>query len=590
VRKSLILLTTLLTATTAFAEEVPEIQVTATRVEVPVEHVGDDVEIITEEEIKKYGFTSIADVIKYVAGIHVSSNGGTGQQTSLYMLGLPTKHVLVMIDGVPIYDPTRIGGEANLEYIDLSNVERIEVLKGAQGALYGSDAIAGVINIITRKPKKTSFRIGLEGGKYNTFVERLYSGIKEKNGFISLNFENFKTEGFSATNEKSFRYEADNDGYNYRTGWLSFGWSPSDSMKVTGNIRLKKGIVEFDSLPYTPEAETDYYGLLANLRIDTIVNEQLAISTYLGSNKEDREYSFSNYTGNLRYFSLQPVYYFNERLFVTCGINYRQEKAEIPERHGANLKSVFTEVYGEYFGINGNLAIRRDFHSVFGNKTTYKVSASYKVKQTGTTLKGQYGTGFKAPSLFQLFYQYGGNENLKPENSEGWILGIRQEIPQFSFLKGTFELNYFKNRLWDMIDWYSGTYRNVYKAITEGAELKFNVNVKGWLDLYGTYTHLHTSENLRARRPEFSYTFGLNTYYKKVNFSAWVLHYADREDSNGKTLPGFTTFNCYASYQLSNRVNFYLKGINLTDKDYELAYGYNTMGRALFAGVEVSFK
>jgi len=585
VRKSLILLTALLSATTVFAEEVPEIQVTATRVEVPVEHIGDDVEIITKEEIEKYGFTSVADVVKYVSGVHISSYGGPGQTTSVYMLGLPTEHILVMIDGIPVYDPTRIGGEANFEYIDLSNVERIEVLKGAQGALYGSDAIAGVINIITKKPKKTSFKIGLEGGKYNTFAERLYSGIKVKNGFVSLNFENFKTEGFSATNEKSSGYEADNDGYSYRTGWLSFGWNPSDSVKVTGNVRLKKGTVEFD-----PEAETDYYGLLANLRIDTVVNEQLAISAYLGSNKEDREYSYGDYTGNLRYFSLQPVYYFNERLFITCGINYRQEKAEIPERHGVNLKSVFAEVYGKYFGVNGSLAVRRDFHSVFGNKTTYKVSASYKVDLTGTTLKGQYGTGFKAPSLFQLFYQYGGNENLKPENSEGWILGVRQEIPQFSFLKGTFEVNYFKNHLWDMIDWYSGNYRNIHRAITEGAELKFNVNVKGWLDVYGTYTHLHTSENLRARRPEFSYTVGLDTHYQKVKFSAWALHYSDREDSNGKTLGGFTTFNCYASYQLSNRVNFYLKGVNLTDKDYELAYGYNTMGRALFAGVNVSFK
>ena len=146
----------------ASAEEVPEVQVTATRVEVPVEHVGDDVDIITQEEIKKYGFTSIADVLKYVAGVHISSNGGFGQPTSVYMLGLPSKHILVMIDGVPVNDPSIGESYANFAYIDLNNVERIEVLKGAQGALYGSEAIAGVINIITKNLRKMSLSLGLK--------------------------------------------------------------------------------------------------------------------------------------------------------------------------------------------------------------------------------------------------------------------------------------------------------------------------------------------------------------------------------------------------------------------------------------------
>ncbi|ADY72767.1 TonB-dependent receptor plug [Desulfurobacterium thermolithotrophum DSM 11699] len=589
-RKRLLVLSLLLISG-ASAEEIPEVQVTATRVEVPVEHVGDDVDIITQEEIKKYGFTSIADVLKYVAGVHISSNGGFGQTTSVYMLGLPTKYILVMIDGVPVNDPSSIDSQANFVYIDLNNVERIEVLKGAQGALYGSEAIAGVINIITKKPDKNELKLNFEGGKYKTFKENLYSALKLKDGYLSLSFENFKTNGFSATNDKSPNYESDSDKYSYRSGWISYGWNLTDTVKITGNFKLKEGTVEYDS-SWTPDAYTTYNNYFAGVKIDKIFSDNFMITTKLSNNKEVRNYG-RDIIGITRYVSIQPIYYLLDNLFLTGGINYKQEITNTSGAPNLHTKSAFFEIHTDYLGVHNTFAIRRDFHSQFGAKTTYKVSSAYDFKETGTTLKGQYGTGFKAPNISQL-YGYGGNPDLRPEISEGWILGIKQGI-NFQKLNGNVEVNYFKNHVWDMIDWYppgswTGSYRNVNKATTEGAEVKINADITDWLNVYGTYTHLHTSKDLRARRPEISYTLGFNSVYQKIKFSAWAEHYSDREDSNGKTLPSFTTYNCYASYQLNDRVNFYLKGINLTDKDYELAYGYNTMGRAFFAGVNLNFR
>jgi vitamin B12 transporter len=636
VRKSLLLLTTLLTTAVAFAEEVPEIQVTATRVEVPVEHIGDDVEIITEEEIKKYGFSSITDVLKYVAGIHISSNGGFGQTTSVYMLGLPSKHILVMIDGVPINDPSNVDSQANFAYIDLSNVERIEVLKGAQGALYGSEAIAGVINIITKKPKKNEFRFGFEGGRYETFKENVYSSLKFNDGYLLFSVENFKTNGFSATNNRAgiFTYDPDNDGYNYRTAWFSYGWNLNEFTKIRGSFRLKDGKAEYDSAkceydpttwaligcePYS-DTYTTYYNYFANIKVDSALTDSLLLTANFGNNKEERTAIDSsgegNYTGITRYSSMQLTYYLQDKLIFASGFSYKQEIGSFSGDYpswGTNMKaegrlytrSIFGEIHSSYYNLHTTLALRRDFHSQFGAKTTYKISAVYTISRTKTTLKGQYGTGFRAPSPYQLYAisisPWGetvlGNPHLRAETSENWILGIKQQL---SVVKGEVEANYFKNHIWDPIVYDSSAdpkYQNANKGITEGMEVKLSFKVLQELDIFGSYTHQRLSgdDAFVLRRPEDSYVFGFNIKRGDFKFSFWGEHYSSRKDKDFSSnhyvsLSPFTTYNCYASYQLNNRVNFYLKGINLTDKNYELAYGYNTMGRALFAGVKVSFE
>jgi len=594
--KKLLVAATLLVATGAYAQT-PEIQVTATRIAVPVDNVGDDVNIITKEQIKKYGFTSVADVLKYVAGVNISNEGGPGKQTSVFMLGLPSKHILVLIDGVPVYDPSTPAGTTNFEWLDLSNVERIEVLKGPQGALYGSDAIAGVINIITRKPKESSFKVSLEGGKYLTFKEKARGDLVLKDGYLSFVFTNFKTNGFSATNSKSLYYEPDNDGFRYKTGWLSWGYSPTNWLKLSGNLKVKGGSVDFDAMP-TPDAKTDYDSFFTDFKADATVTDNFAFTLKVSHNKEDRDTPWGLYRGIVRYFTLQPIYYITDSTFVTGGVNYRQEKAVFPNTASAHLRSAFIELHGSLAGITGTAAIRRDFHSEYGDKTTYKLSASYLIKPTETKIRGQYGTGFRAPSLYQLYGPFGANPNLKPETSEGWNVGVDQKLP---CINGVFSLTYFKNHVWNMIDmpWWQGIYKyeNYNKAITEGVELGTKVKVLRWLSLYGNYTHLRAKEfnpttgswEKLARRPKFSYTVGIDSKFDKFKVSVWALHYSDREDSNGETLGGFTTLNAFVSYKLNKKVKFHLKAVNLTNKKYELAYGYNTMGRAAFAGVDFSF-
>ena len=605
-RKGLLLLTALLALSAAAqGEEEGEVVVSAARVQLPVDAVGDDAVVITQEQIKRYGFTSIADVLKFFSGIAISSNGGPGQPTNVFLQGFQSKYVLVMIDGVPVYDPSTPEGNANFHYLDLSNVEKIEVIKGPQSALYGSEAVAGIINIITKEPKKKKFSLSLEGGKYKTFKENLYGALKLKNGFLSLSFENFKTNGFSATNSDSSNYDPDADGYRYKTGWFSFGWNPTDSVRITGNLKAKQGSADYDS-SWTPGPDkNNFSNFFANLNLDAALSDSALLKVKFGSNSDYRDYdSISKFKGDVRYFSLQPVYYINQSLFVTGGVNYRQELAQFPDYHSANLRSLFAEVHGGYLGLKGTAAVRRDFHSSFGDKTTYKLSLAYDLGVTDTTLKATYGTGFRAPSLYQL-YGIGGNPDLKAETSEGWTLGLTQRLSKSLGLKGQLSFTYFKHHVWNGIVADNFRWINNQKVLTEGAELGAKLKPLSFLELYGNYTHLRAKEfdgsswKKLPRRPKFTYTLGFNAYYGKLSFSAWALHYSDREDvyykppqyivKEIKTLGGFTTYNCYASYEVAKGVKLFAKGVNLTDKRYQLAYGYNAMGRALFVGSSFTF-
>ncbi len=599
-RKRLIVLSLIaLTGKSALAQE--EVLITANRVPLPEESITEDYKVITREEIKKYGLTSIADLLKYVSGVFISSNGGFGQPTSVFVQGLGSEKVLVMVNGVPVYDPSTPKASANFNYIDLSNVERIEIIKGPQGALYGSEAIAGVINIITRKPKKREASLSVEGGKYKTFKENLYFGLPLKEGYLAFSLTNFKTNGFSATNSKSSAYEPDNDGYRYKTGWLSFGYEPTDWLRLKGDLKVKGASVDFDANypSYSiPKAKNTYDNLFTDLKLDATLSERFAVSATFGNNRDYRNTPYGVYDGIVRYASIQPTYYLFDNLFITGGVNYRQEVAEFGSQASAHLRSGFIEVHGSYGNLVATGALRRDLHSTFGGKTTYKLSLGYTLSKTLTTFKAQYGTGFRAPSLYELYAPRYGNRELKPENSEGYSLGISQKLP---FLPLKVSLTYFKNRVWNLIDmpWWQGiyTYKNYNKAITEGAEVKGSLRLTEGVSLYGSYTHLRAKDynpatnswERLARRPKFSYTLGLKGKIGKVNLSTWLLHYSDREDGS-HTLGGFTTYNCYLSYPVNEKVKIYLKGYNLTDKKYELAYGYNTMGRALFVGTTFTFR
>jgi len=408
-----------------------------------------------------------------------------------------------------------------------------------------------------------------------------------------LSAENFKTNGFSATNSKSLNFDPDKDGFHYTTSMLSFGYYPSESVKLYGDLLLKGGYSDYD------RGWVDYDRFFGDLRAQVISSENLLWDVKLSNNEERRnEHPYGEYRGITRFFEVQPTYFLNEMFFLSGGVSFKQELARIPSKHSADTKSVFGEIHTDYFGIHTTLSVRRDFHNRFGNKTTYKVSSSYSFRDLGTTLKGQYGTGFKAPTLPQIYSGWYGNLNLLPQESEGWTIGLRQDLREF----GDIEVNYFKNNIFNAIDWDYSNWKYINsRGKTEGVEVKFRINLTSNLGLFGNYSHLHVEgdKQFTLRKPEISYTVGLRVMpIQSLKISLWTTHYSSRKDvyytstfvPKFTKLPSFNTYNCYVSYRLNEKVELYAKGVNLTDKDYELAYGYNTMGRALFVGTNFTIK
>jgi len=609
-KKKLVALTLALLTSGAYAQE-EDVIVTANRAPVPADAVSDDVDVITKEEIERFGFTTIADVLQYVAGIHTYSLGGPGKQTGIFVFGLPGKYVLVMVNGVPINDPSTPDGAPNVEWIDLNGVERIEVLKGPQSALYGSEAAAAVINIITKEPTSSYLKASVEGGKYVTFKERAEGAKVFDGGYISFSAENFKTNGFSATNPKAgqYIYNPDNDGFQYTTGYLSAGFKPTERLKIRWDAKVKGGYTEYD------EGRTNYDSFFTSINTTYAQGDRVIWDLTLGNNKERRRDIYSYFNGITRYAYLSPTIYINDEgsSFIKPGVSYRHQTAQAqayPNADGKTYtKSAFLEGHFNLYGLAMTAAYRVDSHKSFGAHSTYKLAASYRFKPTGTTLKGQYGTGFKAPTISQLYgfydmygYKLVGNPELRPEKTEGWVIGVEQELELP--VKLALKANYFKNHLWNAISTvYSpqiggSTYQNVGKATTEGAELSAKAALTEWLSLKGNYTHLSIRSQdplFKLRRPKESFTFGFTVKRGRLTFDAEALHYGSRKDFDYSTysevtLPSFTVYNCYASYRLKNGLELYAKGVNLTDKNYELAYGYNTMGRALFVGATYTFK
>ncbi len=616
-KKLIALLTVTLTAAGTKAQEVsaPEVQVTATKVALPGDHVGDDVTVITMEEIKEKGLTSIADVIQYATGVSISSNGGWGKQTSVFLQGLDSRDILVLFNGIPVNDPSNPSGAANFEWIDLNNVERVEILKGSQSSLYGSEAVGGVINIITKKAEKDELSVNIEGGKFRTAREKLYGAKVFDNGFISFSFENFKTLGFSASNEKAgnFIYNPDRDPFQYDTGILNFGYSPTENLRITSTTLLKGGYTEYD------QGRTNYDRFFTSFAVDYTPSESLVWQLKLGNNREVRDDTYGFYKGVTRYFELSPTWYIAESTFLKGGISYRHQIADTTAYPNVQNKKMFTrsgyvEGHTEVFGFNLTGVLRVDDHKNFGSHLTYKLSLAYPIEGFGTVFKANYGTGFKAPTLSQLYGYYSGpwgttvgNPDLDPEKSEGWNAGVIQKLP---FIGGKISFNYFKNRVWNVVRSYFDatkgvtTYRNEDKAVTEGVEVGIDVPVGKFLTFFGSYTHLRARffdgttggwEDF-ARRPEETYTLGMRTNYGKWEATVWFLHYGSRKDTDYSSFPAkevtldsFTTVNAYLSYKVNDTLSIYLRGINLSDKDYELAYGYNTMGRAVFTGINYTF-
>jgi len=612
-------------------EKIPvyNVVVTATGNETSLKDLGVTATVVGREEIERRGVSSLAELLRSVPSLDIVRTGGPGQVATLSIRGAKNEHTLVMIDGVEINDPMGTGRSADLATIAADDIERIEVVRGSQSPLYGSDAMAGVVNIITRKgagsPKGF---LSSEAGSMKSFRESAgFSGGGERFDY-SLGVSRSDTEGISAASSAQGNSEKDGFGSTSLSGRLGYRALPNLEFSLTG--RYTKSKVDMDNAGGQggddPNNRADTQ--LSSLRFETkwgLLGDRWEQRFALSWGENKREYR--NDTDQAHPFDSDNSRYNgshwklewrnNVRVLpghtLSFGLEREEEKGDslyasrsqwgpyediFPERDATTKALYLQDQVRVAEGIHLVAGLRLDDHERFGSRGTFRVALSAQLPWKGALMRGSYGTGFKAPSLYQLFSPYGSQE-LKAERSKGWELGAEQALFGDRF---SLSVTYFRNRFEDLIDYdmVAWKYSNVAEALTRGMELSLSAAPAERVIVKASYVYTKSEDQNGLpllRRPKHKYSLDLGwRFLDSASWNLTLIGVGERDDlvfiggsSNRAALEGYLLVNTALSYDPLPSVRLFARIDNLLDKNYYEAWGYGTPGFSLYGGVRFSF-
>lgn len=596
-----------LTAQAQTETRMAETVVTATRTETPLDETLADVRVVTQEQIANSAGRSLAEVLQRFAGAQISSNGGRGNTQSVYIRG--SKQVILLIDGIRYGSATM--GVPTLESLPLEAIERIEVVHGPASALYGSDAIGGVIQIFTKQGKgvaqafapHASVTLGSAGYKK---ADGGFAGSQQGWNY-SLNLARVVDPGFSSTNSKAGFNRPDADKLNQTSVTAALGYAFNDNWRVDANLMQSQSRAEFDqgyvSMPdwSMPSVDGSYNDLKA-------ASSQVKLTGKLASNwksslsvgqSDDKQRSHHQIIGSTQryqdlYQTKQTEYKWGNEIktslgMVIAGVERLEQKIKSSSEYDKTERSTNSI----YAGLNGSkgahswqVNLRRDDNSQFGGYNTWGVAYGYELLP-GLRAHASRASSLKAPTFNDLYYPYSGNPNLRPESAKGNELGLDWTAGVHSV-----KLTRFDNKVSNLISWADdGTGMwypfNIDSARLKGWSLGYGASAQGW-NLAARYEHLDafdgkTGVRMTDRLPEHQASVSLDKRIGVWKFGASALYAGKRTDSRGAVkLGGYTTMDLYAEYQIAPQWSVQARVTNLADKSYETAYGYNQRGRAGF--------
>lgn len=607
----------------------PETVVTATRLPTSVDRVGNAITVITEQQIRDRQITSVADVLRMVPGVAVSRLGaGAGPQAQVRIRGAEGNQTLVLIDGIEVNDPSAFS-EFDFGPVLTSGIERVEILRGPQSALYGSDAMGGVINIITRRGKgKPAGYASLEGGSFQT--GRLDAGVSGGTDKVNYSFytTGYHSDGISIASRKRGFDEA--DGFDQRLAGGRLGFTPIEPLQLDFVGRWSQSRLELDSF-----SDTASPNIVVDSRDDTQIwqrfgRAQATLDTFGGAwqhiagagiaetRRDDRlnKIDTSRSDGLKRKFDYQSnLLYSSDTLApaehsTVIGLEREAERA-INKNAFADVDRTLTtsSIFAQqgitlWDALTLSAAGRHDWNELFADDTTWRVSGAYLFRSSGTKLKASYGTANKAPTLFELFgftSTFQGNPNLTPERSRGFDVGIEQTLLGG---RAALEVTYFANRIDDLIQGFGNTARNLPgESRADGIELAGRYAPVEGLDLVASYTYTDTRDaagNELARRPKHvaSFTGTYRFLDKRASATLGVDYNGGRRDlvffpfpqpTQRFILEDYTLVRIAGSYRLTDSVTLFGRIENALNQHYEDVFSFAAPGRAAFAGVRATF-
>lgn len=571
------------------------IVITATKTKQSLKNTTSNIDVITSDEIEEKHYITVAEALNSLPGVSVTSNGGLGQSTSVYMRGFDSKRILVLIDGIRYNDPTGLSG-APFEHLMITDIERIEVVKGAQSGVWGADASAGVINIITKSAEKGVH--GTIGGEYGSFNTKKYganASYATDTYYVKATSTITDTNGFSAQAPKGVDLKTlENDGYKNTTTSLKAGYSINETNKIELQHTLIDAKIESDPYGnpngiYNSTTKDTFTALNFN-HIDRF-NE---VNVYAKRSSFERNYPQDLYTkafdGVVTENGLSSrIPYSGKNDFVLIGVDTKSFE------HLDALNKKYTN--NGLFVTNSNTfneqttlteSVRMDRYDAFHDKTTGKIGVKYNFDQE-FYLSSNYGTAYNVPTIYNLYGPYGSTA-ITPESTKSFdaSLGYKGLV-----------LTYFHNTVDDMIDFDMSTYKyNNIKgtSILKGFETAYKKEIFNKTLLSLNYTHLSAQDKDGkdlARRAKENLKFGIDYYgIDKVHAGLYGEYVGTRYDGLNQTgvqTGRYTVANAVVNYDMTKKVKIYGKIDNITDKYYQTINGYATSPRAYYAGVTVSF-
>jgi len=605
--------------------------VTAQSVPTPAQQTTAPTDVISRETISERQAVSLPELLEFSPGIAVGRTGPFGGSASIFLNGGNSNFTKVLVDGTPINPP---GSMVDFSSVTTENIDKVEIVRGAESAIYGSDAVSGVIQLFTHRgdTRVPAFSVYSEGGNLASARGGAdLSGVLGKFDYSGA-AAYFRTDG-----------QGPNDYFVNRTLSGNFGYSFSDTNQLHISLRNNTSDAGIPGATLTPGAVPDLfqgYGqkiFSANARWEFTTGSHWH-HQLIGTDSYTRQRSFAN-PGDV--FSFDSVLSFNRaavneqssyvsRNFIaTAGYQYEVENAGInfvlPGHLRRNNQAGYLDFrYTPVSRLTLDFGGRVEANGNFGTRVVPRIGGTY-VLRFGKGFFGDtryhafYGQGIKEPRFDQTFGTdpcFPGNPDLKPEASKGWTTGIDQKLASDRW---KFSADYFYNRFYDIVSFASagatlscpfgtGTYFNTDLAIARGVNLASEIRVNKWLFVNGNYTYDNSRVlqspntfdpslepgNHLVRRPVNSGSFGLNIDYARVNWNFIGYFTGARIDSNfinpqPTKDPGYARFDMAVKYNVTRGLFFTARAINLFDKQYQDAFGYPALGRYYMLGLRYAF-
>jgi len=597
--------------------QLSEVVITASKFPKSKNETGKVLTVIDAEELNRAAGKDLAQVLNEQVGLVVNgANSSMGKDKSVYLQGAKSEYTLILIDGIPLTDPSSVsGGAYDLRLLSLNQVERIEIMKGSQSTLYGSDAIAGVINIITKtqaeKPMQVSGTLGY--GTYNTLQTSagISGNIKDVN--YRLGYSRISTDGISEAKEKGTAM-FDKDGSEQNAFTANFNVEAVKNLSVKPFIRYSEFKGKYDAGAFTDDELNQYKGDL--LSAGGLVSYKLKKGSLQGQytfNETNRQfdgaYGPSTYNGKFNHAELFGDYQVAKHLRFLGGLSHQNylmlDKTVIEIDPSVTIFSPYASLTGMWGNFSVEVGSRYNQHSRFGDHTTYSINPVYKL--------GKYkfftnlSSGFKAPSLYQLYGMFGANPDLKPERSQSFEFGASGLI-----LKDKIEWRavYFNRTINDVIVYSNTGNRNLDKQDDAGLEVEATVHVEKRLTIRAWYTYVTGQVTSKAtngdttfynliRRPKHAAGFNLSYQVTdKFQFSTFLQVIGKRNDlyfdmntftNQSANLKAYMLLDVSAQYRATKNFSFFASLRNVLNKQYEEVYGYNTLGLTATTGLNFNF-